>query len=206
MFRTFLLLAACISAALPDAARGALSVKVEDKFAIPGVDTGPFFVDLVFEATGTAQSVDEALAFYDLGLTMTRVGGGTMGLEFVPPYATKLPFAENFVFPDSAEFTVAHADADSVLVNVGANSASNFDITTGKKVARVFFNMNALVEPNSRYLIGLDPELTIFAAGAGDDPIIPVTFIPGVIWVPEPGALSLVGVAALLILRRRRRA
>lgn len=198
----------CVLALLPGVASAALSAKPEDKVLVPGVDTGVVrFVDIVFEATGANQSADEALAFYDLGMRLVKRGGTAGGITLVAPFADKLPNAEGFVFPDAAEFTVAESSPSSLLANVSANTSANFDITSGKKAGRVFFMADALTTPDTVYELQFDPDLTIFAAGAGDDPIIPVTLTAGTIsFIPEPASLSLLAIGGLLALRRRRTA
>lgn len=189
---------------MPSLAPGAITAKVGDNFPIIGV-TRRQHVDIVFEATGASETVDEALAFYDLGLRLVRNSGPENIARFVAPYATKLENGDGFVFPDSAEFVVAEATPDFILVNVSANPAANFDITSGKKVARVYYEIDDGVTWDTSYEIRLDPELTIFAAGAGDDPIIPVRLVPGTIFgrLPEPSGMSVPALAAFALRRRR---
>jgi hypothetical protein len=196
----------CVLALLPGVASAALVSKVQDK-VLPLGASGVQFVDIVFEATGANQSADEALAFYDLGLRLVKRGGTLGNITFVTPFAEKLPNAEGFIFPDAAEFVVAESSPTAILANVSANTSANFDITSGKKAGRVYFTVDPLTSLDSVYEIQLDPDLTIFAAGAGDDPIIPVTLASGQItFIPEPGTLSLLAIGGLMALRRRRTA
>ena len=164
----------CVLALLPGVASAAITAKVQDKQLVPP-SAGTNFVDIIFEATGANQTVDEALAFYDLGLKLVKRGGALGGITFVAPFAEKVPNADGYIFPDTAEFTVAESSPSAILANVSANTTANFDITSGKKAGRVYFTVDPLTSPDTVYEIQFDPDLTIFAAGAGDDPIIPVT-------------------------------
>ena len=197
----------CVLALLPGVASAAITAKVSDLQLVPGTHAGTHSVDIVFEATGANQTVDEALAFYDLGLRLVKRGGGAGGITFIAPFAEKNANADGYVFPDTAEFTVAESGPANILANVSANTTANFDITSGKKAGRVFFTVDALTSPDTVYEIQFDPDLTIFAAGAGDDPIIPVTLAAGTIsFIPEPASLSLLAIGGLMALRRRRTA
>ena len=201
MLRSRLLLVACLAGMMPAVASAAVILKVQERLIpVPG----GFAVDLVFETTGEDATRDEQLAFYDLGLRLVKRGGAAGGITFVAPFADKVPNADGYVFPDTAEFTVAEADADSILANVSANTTANFDITTGKKAGRLYLSVDPLTSPDTFYEIQFDPDLTIFAAGAGDDPVIPVVLQSGRVFIPEPSGLMTLG-AGLLALRRFRR-
>ena len=201
MSRNILWVVACLVAVAPSFAPAAITVKVEDRTLGLGI---PQFVDIVFEATGANQTMDEALAFYDLGLRVRRVSGTGGGLRFVDPYATKNLNADGYIFPDSAEFVVAEATPTTILANVSANTTANFDITSGKKAGRIWFEVDPLTGPLSIFEIEFDPDLTIFASGTGDDPIIPVTLASGRIgYIPEPSGSVLLGGGALALRRRR---
>ena len=200
MLRLRFLLVACVVGMMPAAASAAIILQVQQP---DPVGAGTFAVDLVFETTGEDATRDEQLAFYDLGVRLVRGGGAVGGLRFVEPYASKLPNAEGYVFPDAAEFTVAESSPTAILANVSANTTANFDISTGKKAARLYLAVDPLTSPDTFYEIQFDPELTIFAAGAGDDPIIPVVLQPARIIIPEPSGL-LFCAPGLLAMRRRR--
>jgi hypothetical protein len=195
---------------MPVAASAAVKLNIEDKTGLlPGA--GMQFVDVVFEATGENATVNEQLGLFDIGLRLVKRGGGALsGVSFAPPYLAKPTNAEGFIFPDTADFTVIPEDsgADRAFANVDANTAGNYDIVTGKKLARIYFTVDQIADPLAVYEIRINPGLTVITAGAGDDPNIVADFSDvGVIsFIPEPGSLSLLAIGGLLALRRRRTA
>lgn len=199
---------ASVLAFMPVAASAAVKLNIEDKVLDP-TTAGMQFVDLIFEATGANETtVNEQLAFYDLGVRLVKVRGGNGGgVQFVTPFVGKP--TDNFVFPDNAAIDIVQDETTSTFAfaNVDANSASNFDITTGKKAARLFFQVDPATPADAVYEFRFDRDYTTISAGAGDDPNI-VTDLSdaGVITFPEPGSLSVLAIGGLLALRRRRTA
>jgi hypothetical protein len=199
---------ASVLAMMPIAASAAVKLNIEDKRDLIPVTAGTQFVDLVFETTGENETtINENLAFYDIGVRLVKVRGGAGGgVQFVSPFVGK---PDNFVFPDNAEIAVVDETTPTfAFANIDANSSSNFDITTGKKAARLYFQVDPLTALDAVYELRFDRDYTTISAGAGDDPniVTDLSDLGQISFIPEPGSLSLLAIGGLLALRRRRTA
>jgi hypothetical protein len=201
------LLAWLAMAFLPEAAAAGLALQfgqqpgpVPENSCLPGT----YFVDLI--VTETQPTENEMLFAYDLGVRLVGPGGRPGGVSLT---GADRPPGEFVMGDDPAKSTlnVAENTPDSLLVNVVSNN-DLFDITTGKKAARIFYT----IAPGAQlgeYRVLFDPDTTVFGSG---DPnrLSPQIFVSladvGTITVcPEPGATALAGLAAVLGLRRGRR-
>lgn len=199
---------ASVLAMMPVAASAAVKLNIGDKGGLVPATAGTQFVDLVFEATGENESVNENLAFYDIGVRLVKVRGGAGGgVQFVSPFLGKP--TENFVFPDNAEIAIVDETTPTfVFANVDANSSTNFDIAGGKKAGRLYFQVDPLTPLDAVYELRFDRDYTTISAGAGDDPniVTDLSDTGSISFIPEPGSLSLLAIGGLLALRRRRTA
>ena len=213
--KRFVLGLGCVAGlVLPSIASAALSLQVGPQAspATPDVTytkgstpSGQQFFDLIFNDDSTE---NEGLFAYDLVMNVVRPAGKTGGISLAG--AERPP--SDFVLSDDpakSTFTVANNTPDNVLVNISSNN-DLFDITTGKKAARVFYTVDPATIDLGDYSIVFDTQNTVFGSGDPNrtDPAIPVSLVDaGVIHVvPEPASLSLLGFAGLLALRRRRAA
>jgi hypothetical protein len=158
---------------------------------------GPYFVDLVFVETGAPD--DEGLFAYDLGVNATP--GGPVRL-----IGAEKP--DNWVFTNpNAALIVAQATPSRLIINATDAAPGDLpDITTGMKAARVLYTIDCDRATTFFSTVGLDPQITVFGSGdPNHDLEIPVSTADGTAFIcPEPTGVTLLGVAALLGLRRRR--
>lgn len=199
---------------LPSIASAALTLRIGDQlgavtpdqtFNVP-VPAGQQFFDLIFEET--APTENEGLFSYDLGFRVNN-GGGPGGIRLA---GAERPAGDRFVYGNSpgAGFTVAVNEPDHLLINTNADfgAATLPDIVDGAMAARIFYTLDAITLPGT-YSIVFDTTETVFGSGDPDRELeIDVNLSDaGVVEVvPEPTALSLLGIAGLLALRRRRTA
>ena len=203
---------------VPSVASAALALQVgpnsgstPDKVFTPGsIPTDRQFIDLLFKETGTQEN--ENLTTYDVGLKLVRPAGITGGVnlvDFTP--LTEDPdtmlTSPNYVFSRTST-TVIETDKDHILLNFENIARAPNDVvnvTDGMSAGRIFYTVDQNT-PAGRYLLQVLPDNTVFANS--DALAIPVEISEnGIISVvPEPGTLSLLGVAGLLALRRRRAA
>ena len=192
---------ACILAMAPGVASAALSLVPVPTMAPGPVGPGPGeqYFDLVFHETGTL--ANEGLFAYDLYVQRDKPGVNLLRVEK----------PDNWVFTSpGASFQEAGPEFSNkpglIVVNaIGDLLGANQDIVEGTKAARVFYTIDPNAAPGV-YHISLDPAGTLFVSGDTGE-AIPVDFSqPFTIITPEPAGLSLLGIAGLLALRRRRAA
>ena len=175
------------------------SMDTSDAVALPGNQS----FDLVF--TEVAPTENEGLFAYDLLLTVPTAARDKIAITGADAGGPGFVLGDD---PNKYTFTVAEQDANHVLVNVSSNN-DLFDITSGKKAARVFYTVDPNIDLGD-YSIVFDTANTVFGSGDPNrpDPAIPVGLVDAgfVQVVPEPASLSLLGFAGLLVLRRRRAA
>jgi hypothetical protein len=194
----------CMFALVPQAASAALSVRFSHDISVfvPGsIPPAEQYVDLVFNETGP--NVNEGLFAYDLYIT--RDGPGINLLRAERP--------DNFVFTSpGASFQQADISTppNTLVVNaIGDLLGANQDIRDGTKVARVYYTIDPNI-PLGAHRIMLDqtPGTTLFVSGDTGEAIpVDISDTAEFLYIPEPGGLSLAGIAvAAAILRRRRSA
>jgi hypothetical protein len=189
---------------------GSASPANNDASLLPLVDNGLKFIDLIFHETGGVNP--EGLFTYDIGLNLVRPGGSGVSLITVPTGgngAGAVALAPNPVFNTGSapSFQISESSPTRLVFNVTSGGDLN-DIDEGESAARVFYNVDPGAAPGV-YRLQFDPDYTVFGSG---DPNLPLSIDvaltdQGVLQVvPEPGTLSLLGIAGLLALRRRRTA
>jgi hypothetical protein len=192
-----LLALACVVAIAPAVASAALSITIGPDINV--CTAGEQFFDLVFNETGTP--VNEGLFAYDLYLQRDKPGVNLVRVEK----------PDNWVFTSpGASFQEAGPEFSQkpglIVVNaIGDLLGANQDIVDGTKAARVFYTLDPNVAPGV-YHISLDPAGTLFVSGDTGEAIPVDIGPPFTIITPEPAGLSLLGIAGLLALRRRRAA
>ena len=199
--KRFVLGLGCALAMMPGVASAALSISIGPDITITrgAIPTSEQFLDLVFYETGP--TTNEGLFAYDLYIVRDNPA--------ITLVRAEKP-ADNWVFKSpGASFQQSDTSSPpgTLVVNaIGDLLGANQDIVGGTKVARVFYT----IDPNApcgTFSIGLDnsPGTTLFVSGDTGE-AIPVDISDrGVLTgCPEPGGLSLAGVAAVLVLRRRR--
>jgi hypothetical protein len=202
--KRFVLGLGCVLAMMPGVASAALSVSISPDITVTkgAIPTTEQFVDLIFNET--APTANEGLFAYDLyvirdkpGITLQRIEKPSDNWVFTSPGAS-FQQADISVPPG---LLVANAIGDLL----GANQ----DIVGGTKAARVFYTIDQNAAEGV-YHISLDPTpgTTLFVSGDTGEAIpVDITSDVGVITVvPEPASLSLLGIAGILALRRRRSA
>ena len=212
--KRFVLGLGCVAGlVLPSIASAALSLQIgpqaspssaDQSFPKGSAPSGQQFMDLIFSDDSTE---NEGLFAYDLVLNVVRPAGRTGGISLAgadrPP--TDFVLSDD---PAKSTFTVANNTADNLLINISSNN-DLFDITSGKKAARVFYTVDPAIDLGD-YKIVFDTQNTVFGSGdpARPDPALTVSLVDNglVQVVPEPASLSLLGFAGLLVLRRRRTA
>ena len=182
---------------------GLVKINIEDKTIFPAAAGGRLTLDVTFEEPGVNQIED--LIGYDLGFTLEKVGGGTGGLRFVPPYAEK---PQPFVFPGAADFhAFVPAPFPDVLLNVWSRSGTVEITRDPVNAARLVLEYDPGTAPGE-YRVRLDPNFTVLAPGPnGPEPEVlrDVSDVGVIRIVPEPASLPLLALCALFTLRRRRR-
>jgi hypothetical protein len=157
--------------------------------------SGEHFFDPTFTEAPPAQN--EGLYAYDLMVRAPQPGITLLRAEK----------PDDWVLGDvGSSFTVTEATADHLSISALSNN-DLYDITTGKKAARIYYGVDAGTLPGL-YRITPDPSDVIFAGGnpSGRDIVVEVTD-PGVVRVtPEPSGLAVLGATAAFALRRRREA
>jgi len=198
--KRFVLGLGCVLAMVPGVASAALSVAIVPDIVVPAgaIPTGEQSFDLVFNETGTP--ANEGLFAYDLYLKRDKPGINLIRAEK----------PDNWVFTSpGASFQEAGPEFSNkpglIVVNaIGDLLGANQDIVDGTKAARVFFTLDPFLAPVPLQ-ISLDPAGTLFVSGDTGEAIpVDISDSGSVICWPEPAGLSLLGVAGLLTLRRRR--
>jgi hypothetical protein len=202
--KRFVLGLGCVLAMMPGVASAALSTQIgPDIIVRPGaIPVGEQFMDIVFNETGP--NVNEGLFAYDLYITRDRPGINLLRAE--KP-------SDNFVFKSAGasfqQADISNPVAGLIVVNaIGDLLGANQDIENGSKAARVFYTIDQSA-PVGTYRITLDqtPGTTLFVSGDTGEAINVDSTDPGTVTVvPEPASLSLLGIAGILALRRRRSA
>jgi len=201
---------------LPSAARAALSLQLGESYGPLSIDPirvspeGLNYFDIRFNETGTVNR--EGLFAYDIALRVERPAGVTRGLRLltgesavaVPP---RIP-ADDFVLPavPPPQLMILESDPNHLTFDVLTLTESDFpDIDQGERAARIFWTWEPFA-PEGIYRIVVDPEITVFASGEPELPLrIEVeTTDAFVVFFPEPGAVSLLAIAAPFALRRWR--
>ena len=189
----------CVLALLPGVASAALSIDIGPDIFSDNNPTTEHFFDLVFHETGAP--TNEGLFAYDLYLKADRPGIKLLRAEK----------PDNWVFTSpGASFQEAGPEFSNkpglIVVNaIGDLLGANQDIVDGTKAARVFYTMDPDAAAGT-YHISLDPGGTLFVSGDTGE-AIPVDISASFsVPIPEPAGLSLLGIAGLLTLRRRRAA
>lgn len=191
----------CAVALLPGIA-SAVTLRVPNIELRPGMTNVP--VEAVFD---DAAAGNERLFAYTIGLRLVPVVPAVPGaVTFSAPWVTATETAPP-VFPGATPPTVQ--SSDPAHVSASKDIPGEADIGNGQGLVRVYLNAGALAVPGTTYTLSFDPAEASFASTDPNNIEIPVTLSNGTITVvpiPEPAALSLLGVAGLLALRRRRTA
>ena len=214
---TFTMVSLAAFLALPCPARADLSLQLGESYGPNTIDPirvspeGPFYFDIRFNETGAVER--EGLFTYDVGLRVQRPAGVTRGLRLltgdaavaVPPEIPGGDFVLPAVPPPS--LVIIESDADHVIFNVtmAVPDAPLPDIDQGERAARIFWTWEPFA-PEGMYRVLADPDITAFGSG---DPNLPLAIEVEmtdafVVIAPEPGAVSLLAVAAPFALRRWR--
>ena len=197
-------------ALLPGTARGALSLQFGPPDGTNPASAclpGTHFIDLIFNDDGTE---NEGLFAYDLVLNLVTPAGrqGDVRIAGAERPPTDFVLSDD---PSKSTFSIAQGpgltDDRRITVNVSSNN-DLFDITSGKKAARILYTIAPDALPG-QFSFAFDTANTVFGSGDPNrpDPSLPVALADGgsLPICPEPGALSLIGLAGALSLRRRRR-
>ena len=203
---------------VPGVASAALSLQVGpqagtdavDERIVPLIDAGEKFIDLIFHETGGVNP--EGLFTYDLALNLVRGAGNGIAFKTAgvgTNGAGVVALAPNPVFNTGSapSFQITESSPTRLVFNVTSGGDLN-DIDEGESAARIFYTVAPDATPGM-FRLQFDPDNTVFGSG---DPNLPLSIDvaltdQGVLQViPEPGTLSLLGVAGLLALRRRRTA
>ena len=201
---------------LPCAVRADLSLQLGSAYGFDSLDVVPAprpgtsgFFDIRFNETGTVNR--EGLFTYDISLFVWPLPGVTGGLRLltgdaavaVPP---EIP-GDDFVLPTTPDpiLTILESDANHLLFNVTSARLEPpyADIDQGELAARVFWELDPSTPPGV-YRVMVDQERTRFGTANPKLPLLIDVEKTDAFVVPEPAGLSLVGLAGLLALRRRR--
>jgi hypothetical protein len=190
---------------VPGVASAALSVDFTPDLKVTkgAIPTGEQFFDLVFNETGAP--THEQLFAYDLYFRRDKAGLNIVRVDKPDNWVFTAPasaFSEDRGVPGTTppEGDVVNAFGDIFGANV--------DVTSGTKAARVIYTIDPNIDLGV-YHIMLDPSsgTTQFVSGETAEAFpVNITDMGTVTVVPEPASLSLLGVAGLLALRRRRSA
>ena len=191
----------CVLAMVPGVAAAALRINIgPDITTYPWDPAGEHFFDLVFHET--EPNVNEGLFAYDLYIVRDRPGINLVRAEK----------PDNWVFTSpGASFQQADISAPpgTLVVNaIGDLLGANQDIRDGTKVARVFYTLDPNM-PFGAASVRLDatPGTTLFVSGdTGEEIPVDISDTGAIIIIPEPAGFSLLGVACVFALRRRRAA
>jgi MYXO-CTERM domain-containing protein len=203
--------AVLVVAAAPRFASAALSLNLVPQDAMV-CDYERHAFDVVFAGDRVEGApANEGLFAYDLVLTIPQAMQGKFklaGAERPDNFVLDVPSGAVFSVPNDPQLT----NNNRITINVSSNN-DLADITNGKKAARVFFQLDPStpigpsLEPFT--VLFFDQDATVFGSASEAFPFlqIPVGLSDsGSIFIcPEPGALTLLGLAAALCLRRRRR-
>ena len=181
------------------------SMATSDSPGLPGRQA----LDLIFTETDPVEA-NEGLFAYDLLITVPSAARDLVALNGLDATSPGFVLGAD---PTKYTFTIAESDANHILANI-ASTNDLFPINTGQTAGRVFYTLTpaglVATATNPQALLALDPGSTVF--GSGDPNRTEVEILVdksdmGVVGVvPEPTSLSLLGLAGLLALRRRRTA
>ena len=198
---------------VPSVASAALQLQIGPGNGASAVDArhpdpvpfGQNFLDLIFHETGGVNR--EGLFTYDVALDLPAGNGvsfvngaGSTPVQIGPNPAIAMT-------PNPASITVLENTPSRLVFNITSGNDLT-DIDEGESAARIFYTVAPDAAVGLRR-ITFDALNSVYGSG---DPELPLSIevdmsdVGLIEVVPEPGALSLLGIAGLLALRRRRTA